>query len=88
VADANASADVSEVHVHLVSQHWPMAAPTHLPVPMPSHDLLLSLYGVCALYVHDLIILILFAPAYIANPISVPTHTIPSKSQALLVVNR
>ena len=52
----------------------------HLPVPVPSHDFLLSFYGVCVLYVYDLAILILPAPAYIANLFSEPTHTIPSMS--------
>jgi len=88
VADADASAAAIEVHVHLVSQHWPMAVPMHLPVPVPSCDFLLSLYGVCASCVHDLIILTLLAPACIANPTSEPTHTTPSKSQASLVVSR
>ena len=64
VADVDVSADVSEVHVCLVSQCWPMAAPTHLPVLVPSHDLLLLSYEVCASCVNDLIILILSAPAY------------------------
>jgi len=74
-ADVDVSADAIEACAHLVSQHWPMAAPTHLPVPAPSHDLLLSLYGVYASYVYDLTMLILFAPACIANPTSEPTHT-------------
>jgi len=87
-ADVDVSADATEVCVHLASQHWPMAVPTHLPVPVPSHDLLLSLYGVYALYVHDLTILILSALAYIANPTSEPTHTTPLKFQASLVVGR
>ena len=78
-----ADADASEVHVHLVSQ-WPM----HLPVPVPSHDLLLSSYEVYASCVNDLVILILSAPAYIANPTSVPTCTTPLKFQASLVVSR
>jgi len=79
VADVDASADAIEAHACLVSQHWPMVVPMHLPVPVPSHDLILSLYGVCASYVHDLTILILSAPAYIANPISEPTYTTPLK---------
>jgi len=78
VADVDASVDASEACAYLVSQHWPMAAPTHFPVPVLSHDLLL-LYEVCVLCVHDLIILILSAPVYIANPISEPTHTTPFK---------
>jgi len=88
VADADVSADVFEVHVHLVSQCWPMAAPTHLPVPVPSCDLLLSSYEVCASCENDLGILILSSPAYTTNPISGPTHTTALKSQALQVVNR
>ena len=88
VANADVSADVSEVCAHLVSQHWPMAVPTHLPVPVLTYDLLLSSYEVCASCVNDLIIWILSAPAYISNPISEPTHTTPLKSQALLVVDR
>jgi len=83
-----ANADASEACAHLVSQHWPMAAPMHVPVPVPSCDLLLLSYEVCALCVNDLIILILFAPAYIANPISEPTHTTPLKSLASLAINR
>jgi len=63
VADVDASADASEACAHLVSQHWPMAAPMHLPVPVPSHDLLLSSYEVCASCVNDLVNLILSAPA-------------------------
>jgi len=78
-ADVDASADVSEVHVCLVSQHWPTAVPTQLPVPVPSHDLLLSSYEVCVPHENDLVVLILSAPAYTANPISGPT---------LQVVNR
>ena len=50
------SADVSLVHAHLVSQHWPMAVPMHFPVPVPSCDLLLSSYEVCALCVNDLLL--------------------------------
>ena len=69
-----------------MSQHWPMAVPTQLPVPVPSHDLLLSSYEVCASHENVLIILILSAPAYTANPIFGPTHTTPLKSQALQVV--
>jgi len=87
VADADVSGDVSEAHAHLVSQHWPMAVPMQLPVPVPSCVLLLS-YEVCALHETNLIILILSAPACTANPISGPTHTTPSKSQALQVVDR
>jgi len=86
VADASAAA--TEACVHVVSQHWPMAAPTHLPVPVPSHDFLLLLYGVCASCVHDLIILILLAPAYTANLISKPTCTTPLKYPASLAVGR
>ena len=71
-----ADADASEACVHLVSQHWPMAVPMHLSVPVPSCDLLSS-YEVCASCVNDLIILILSAPACIANPVSEPTHTTP-----------
>jgi len=81
-ADADVSADASEVCVHLVSQCWPTAVPMHLPVPVPSRDLLLSSYEVCASCVNDLVILILSAPAYTANPTSEPTHTTPFKSQA------
>ena len=66
-----------------------MAVPMQLPVPVPSHDLLLlSSYEVYVSHENDLIILILSAPAYTANPISGPTHTTPLKSQALQVVNR
>jgi len=62
---------VSEVRAHLVSQHWPMAVPMQLPVPVPSRDLLvlLSSYEVYVSHENDLIILILSAPAYIANPV-------------------
>jgi len=74
--------------VHLVPQHWPMAAPMHLPVPVLSCDLLLSSYEVCASCVNALIILVLSAPAYIANPISELTHTAPLKSLASLAINR
>ena len=90
VADVDVSVDASKAHVHLVSQHWPTAVPMQLPVPVPSRDLLLPLssYEVCALHDNDVIILILSAPAYTANPISGPTHTTPLKSQALQVVNR
>ena len=80
MADVDASDDASEVHAHLVSKHWPMA--------VPSHDLLLLSYEVYASCVNDLVILILSAPAYTANPISQPTHTTPLKSQALQVVDR
>jgi len=88
--DVDASADASEACARLVSQHWPTAVPMQLPVPVPSHDLLLLLssYEVCASHGNDLIILILSAPAYIANLISGPTHTTPLKSQALQVVDR
>ena len=68
--------------------------PTHLDGmvdylfrPCPT-DSVSNVYGVCASYVHDLIILILSAPACIANPISEPTHTTPLKFQASLVVSR
>jgi len=90
VADADVSADASEVHVHLVSQCWPMAVPTQLPVPVPSRDLplLLLSYEVCVSHENVLIILILSAPVYTANPISGPTHTTPLNSQALQVVDR
>jgi len=86
VADVAAAA--TEVHAHVVSQHWPIAAPTHLPVPVPSHDSLLLLYRVYVSCVHDLVILILLALAYTANLISEPTHTTLSKSPASLAVSK
>jgi len=90
-ADADVSADASEAHVRLVSQCWPTAVPTRRPVPVLSCDLLLLLlssYEFCASHENVLILLILSALAYTANPISEPTCTIPLKSQALPAVGR